>query len=342
MKKNLVLLHILLLFLTIAGVTAVMIRGVLVNQTYGRLPLSAFFKLETYTKLPSPAAPSVELPIYFIFQDRVVDQKGMSVYELPSDATQVQYHKNENLLGYVAASKYQLVDLSEQQLRFDTAIASNATVLGLTDTQLLIAQPTPDDTWQTNAVQLSEPSTVQFVLESPAKPILADGVLSYLDCTNFCEVVILNETFTEVHRLPAFTDASFNPTLLTTQLYFVDPSAQLFAYQASQENIYVATFELEFLQDIRTENERNVVEFIGYYPSTKQLLFTLNERSGEYKQLALYAADKPSLHLLEKIPADMPVSILANSPAMLVGDTLYNLQGEVVSSVPEGTVISGQ
>lgn len=342
MKKNLVLLHIILLILTISGVTAVMIRGVLVNQTYGRLPLSAFFKVETYTKLPSPSAPTVELPIYFISHDRVVDQEGKSIYELPSDATQIQYYKTENLLGYAAGGKYQLVDLSERQLRFDTAIASNATVLGLTNTALLIAQPTADDRWHTNAVQLSELSTVQFVLESPTKPILADGVLSYLDCTNFCEVVILNETFAEAHRLPAFTDASFNPTLLTTELYFVDPSTQLFAYQASQENIYVATFELEFLQDIRTKNERNVVEFIGYYPSTNQLLFTLNERSGEYKQLALYAADKPSLHLLEKIPADTQVSILANSPAILVGDTLYNLQGEVISSVAEGTVISGQ
>jgi hypothetical protein len=163
------------------------------------------------------------------------------------------------------------------------------------------------------------------------------------DCQPLCSIVITDLIHNKnLATIPAFTEPSYAPSLNEVTLLFTDVDNQLVAYLTPDKEIYVVTFKLELLQKIRLENERNRVEYLGYFPNTKQLAFQLVEKSNAYKQIALYAADRPSLYLLEKVPVEAQINILEASNALAVGKKVIDLQGETIVDSKEKIIIAGQ
>ncbi len=155
--------------------------------------------------------------------------------------------------------------------------------------------------------------------------------VTFLDCSRACEAVIYaTETQKELRRIPLFTDASKEAALQTTELMFSDPTHELLAYIAPRNELYVINYTLELLQTIRLENERDTVEFIGYFPDTQQMAFLLHEKSGAYKELVLYSANKPSLHILKKLDSDTVVTVHPKSNAFTIDAEIIDLAGEIV------------
>lgn len=166
---------------------------------------------------------------------------------------------------------------------------------------------------------------------------------SYLSCNPYCSVVIFNsESNSEVASIPLFTDPSYTASLKEVRLLFVDVVHELIGYQVADSEVIVISFDKDLLQNVRLENERNTVVYLGYIPETKQMAFELVEKSGAYKQLALYSADSPSLQLLQKVPIETKIIVLGKSKTLSVGTNLIDLSGAVLMELNSNQVISVQ
>ena len=162
-------------------------------------------------------------------------------------------------------------------------------------------------------------------------------------CEPVCSFAVIDsKTNTSIFTIPAFTEPSYKPSLRTVKLLFSDVEHQLLGYQTPENEIYVVSFKIELLQNIRLENVRNTAHFLGYIPASKQLVFELVERSNVYKQIALYSADTPSLQLLEKVSVDTQVTPLPQSNALLVGTKIVDLQGKMIQQINDQQIIPGQ
>jgi hypothetical protein len=364
--KNTWVLHCLLFIGVVIGVTAVAIHGVVVNQSYGPLPLKSFFETKTYAGLHKKTPPAPVLPIYTVSEGGLFSSDGTQILELEVGAQSVLYHlqKDKTLISYKLKNYFTLIDLaSKDSIRISFTNPSTE-FLGIYLDSAILSEKNTNGGWITRAekIQALSGTPVTTQIEQAKNPVMPvaqllqpfqsfdkpvfhsrTGSLSYATCTPLCSIIVWDVTANKnIVTVPVFTDASFKPAVSEVQLLFVDVPHGLVGYQLPTQEVYVVNFDIELLQNIRLENDRNEVQFIGYFPATKQLLFKLQERSGDYTQLALYSADAPSLHLLQKFPSTTNFSSLFLKNAVVANNKVFDLSGNEQSVYLKGEVISGQ
>jgi|GEM_PF-5381900 hypothetical protein len=84
---------------------------------------------------------------------------------------------------------------------------------------------------------------------------------------------------------------------------FLDDQAGLIGYQTTDlqnPTFYVIDYSGQLLQTVRLNlNQVRLLEFVNYYPKTKEIMFkSINQQTQEIKYW-LYQADKPSLRQIE-------------------------------------------
>jgi hypothetical protein len=364
--KNTWILHCVLFVGVVAGVTAVAIHGVVVNQSYGPLALRSFLEAKTYAGLQKPVPPAPVLPIYTIDRNAVFSSDGTRILDLEDGAQSISYHvqKDKIIISYKLKNYFTLIDLATKDFIKIPFQNPSTEFLGIYSDSAILSEKISDGDWRTRAekIQAFTGTLVPVPLEKEKNPLIAvtqlfepfqsfdkpvfdstSNSLSYPSCVPLCSIVVWDlATNRNITTVPVFTDASFKPSEKQVQLLFVDVPHGLVGYQIPTKEIYVVSFDIELLQNVRLENDRNEVQFIGYFSTTKQLLFKLQERSGEYAQLALYAADAPSLHLLKKFPTTTYFSTLYTRNAIVVNDKIIDLSGKYQNTDLQGEVISGQ
>ena len=364
--KNTLVLHCLLFIGVVIGVTAVAIHGVVVNQSYGPLPIKSFLETKTYAGLHKAAPPSPVLPIYSVSERGLFSSDGTQILELENGAQSITYHvqNDKTFVSYKLKNYFTLIDLTTKDSIRVSFTNPSAELLGIYLDSAILSEKNSDGSWVTRAEKLQSFSRdpVAIQLEQVKNPVLPvsqlfepiqsfdkpmfdtiSSSLSYSNCIPLCSIVVRDLTTNKnIVTVPVFTDASFKPAVNEVKLLFVDVTHGLVGYQLPTQEVYVVNFDIELLQNVRLENDRNEVQFVGYFPATKQLLFKLQERSGEYTQLALYAADAPSLHLLQKFPSTTKFSSLHSKNAVVANNKVLDLSGKEQSIYFKGEVISGQ
>lgn len=100
----------------------------------------------------------------------------------------------------------------------------------------------------------------------------------------------------------ALTTGNPDGRLQQLQLKFYDPQNSLIGYQDINDfpTFYVIDFQPRLIQAIQLNlNDITKLEFLGYYPDSKQIYFI--SRSEEGNNYFLYSADSPNLIMPPKI-----------------------------------------
>lgn len=345
MKHTRTFIHLMCGTLVLATLTGISIYTVFVNQTGGPLAKKSFLNLKTYLGLYKKTPPELQYPLYTITDTTVRELPTGESFNLPKDAKNLQLliHDNSTKISYSVDGTYFVYDT--QSKKTNKLPLAEGNVLGfISDTEIISSFKKAENEWQIVRWQLTntnwQKKPFAFSYSQPLYNQL-ERILSYLDCSDTCQIKIIHlDKADEVITLPVFTDPSYFPTAHEARLLFVDSQRGVAGYMLPNDELYVISFDIELLQLVRLQNERNIVHYGGYFPSTGQLLFKLEEKSGAYTQIALFAADTASLQLLQKIPVTASVTVYPQYNAFAVDNSLFNLSGREVTTLDIKSLIS--
>lgn len=353
MNKKLISVHILCFFGVVVVASSYLFYQVFLDGGHNKISLKNFIRPKTFSQavaaLTNHSVPSNSQAIFIKDSNKITKSDGTQVADATIDQQQIFLINENYFLVEVTTESVKLTNLSNKKTKEIALAGSQKTkVIGWFDQEnfLLSQQSSSYSLVKANFAK----STLEPVIESityPDAELMPTAMgkittLAYPDCTPKCNFVIYDfEKNAVVKTVPAFTDPSHEASLSDAVLLFYDHQKGLLGYLAqSSKEVYVIDHELNLLQLIRLENDRNMARFVGYYPQTAQMLFSLEERDGSSQTVAVYAANKPSLHLLTTKRGIKKVLINSQALTFQLDQTIYDLNGHEVLPTVTGEMIS--
>jgi len=126
-----------------------------------------------------------------------------------------------------------------------------------------------------------------------------DADLINVNCQEFCK---FNLTNFPGKNIPALVDNNGQGRLSDLTLHFFDPLVRLIGYENNKvedPTFYVIDYQPQLIQTIKLNlNQQRRLNFVSYYPQTKQILFKSTNLNNGSEEFMLYSASSPSLTLL--------------------------------------------
>ncbi len=352
--KNTFFLHLFFFCSTVVFISFYLFYQVFVTSGYQKIPVRTFLRphtlLNAIKTLKDHTVPYHTDRIY-LSKNGIVEQEKtgpIGVNIQPNAVSSVFIVDEQKYLTEINKNTLQVTDLMTKKSD-SFSLPENATysVIGFinADTLVLSAHST-----HYSLFSLSRSSKKIEVLQERIN--FPGNVLTryfgetlktivYPDCTPQCYLVFFDLVdHKELHRLPAFTDPGHAPSLTSLEVLFFDPATGVVGYQVTERGeAYVIDTQLNLLQLIRLENDRNSAQYIGYIPFTQQLLFSLNEKQKDTVQLVLYHASKPSLHHLGIYKQNEPITLSPAAGLYSANGMIYSLTGEALFSLEQKQLI---
>lgn len=353
MKKNLFFFHLFCFFVIFSGMTVLAFYQMFVDLQYHRISPLTFLKPDVLrSALQKVPAAKVDARTDAIFFNQNGEVKDYSHQTLPTGGGIEPEHIfliDEKKYGTkLVDNQLTIIDFDTQQTKqVNLPPAERYEVLGWVDVQHVLLSK-KNQNFTVLKIDIDNASTQELITDitySGESLFIAKSgkmhQLLYPDCFKKCSFVLYDlANDVEQKRIPAFTDASLTPGLSNLKLLFFDESRGFLAYETMESReLYLIDTHLNYLQYVRQENDRDVAEFVDYFPQTQQLIFSLKERDGSGQTVAAVAANDPSLHVLTKTSSLAPIITSQRALTYQIGNTVYDLNGEIVKQNVEGQLI---
>ncbi len=352
MKKNTLLLHLFGFLIVFLIVTTFVFYQTFVDSNHQRIPLSVFLRpkvfLQAVAKLGAQKPPFDESALYWFDVNKIVSMKGAQPISDGRENMMIFVVNNTVLLTGFLDNKLFITNFTNDSISsFTIDNARVVTVVGWLDESRVVLDVwnQSHSIWELN-IQTQQMTQIvsEIVYKGSVLPITtASGfsTLIYPDCSAKCFAVELDlEKRTQIAKYPLFTEPSHAASLDDVRLLFADNNVGLIGYEVpGSRDIYIIDRDLNLLQYIRQENDRDEALFGGYFPQTQQMLFVLHERSTGEQTVALSKVNFPSLHVLNTFSADQSILVSRRPGAYQIGDTIYDLNGELVRKIYGGELI---
>lgn len=348
MKKNLILFH-LVCFMGVAFIVSLFLfYQLFVDQAHRKFSFRSFFNPKVFftalKKLPAPKEPLNQNALFWQkksgeitnFENKVILPSSLILPDIQSNIFVVGTQK---YLTQLSSTSLTITNVAtSQQYSIPLGQDGTFTVLGWFDEQHVVLGKKLD-TYSISMVNVETLATEVLVSDitylgeiPPTSGELLKKVV-FPDCTLNCYFIVYDvEKKTQEKKIPAFTDPSHKASLADVKLLFVDQRRQFIGYELpGSKEVYVIDYDLNFLQYIRLENDRNTAEFVNYYPQTQQMLFSLKERNESIQTIALVSANTPSLHVLTKFSTLDQIITSPLAGVYQIKEESYDLNGEPIS-----------
>lgn len=338
-----VLLHLVFFLLLISFISCLVLYQVVVNQTNGRIPFKTFFKPSTFQAALQAVfyqkVPVQDTYLFYIKDGRLYQNNTLVTNKIEQGNQKIFVLHNATMLTTIFDRNLKVTILQTgTEINFSLPAGSDFVAQQWVQDDKLVIDGKQNDTTRGLFVadlttqKISQLLEYSYTGSEINTTVTAENtVLAYPSCTPLCSVVLYDVIQQKiVSTIPAFTSADKQPSISDMVFDFYDPNKGIIAYHSpSQQELFVINEKLELLQKVRLENERNTVYFKGYLPATQQLVFTLQEKNNLSQFVALYAADKPSLHLIARIQPVQSVVVLPTAQALNIDTAIFTLDGKL-------------
>lgn len=354
MKKNVLLFNLAGFTIVFLVSTVFLFYQVFTDAQSRKISVSQFFRpsylSSAIKRLTQHDEPLLEDKIFFENKDGdVVTSNDQKVVSVPVDSRKEMFFiGTKKYLTSITPGNLKVIDIDTQQtFDFPIGLSGQFEVVGWADERhpILSKKDVNFSIIKFNLDTLAS-ETLVFEIKYTGNSLSLSKVgyttrLLYPECNPKCYLMEYDLTKNElVNKIPAFTEPSKTASLSDLTLLFFDSEKGYLAYQTTDSNeVYLIDRQLNLLQYIRLENDRDISRFISYIPQTQQMVFSLKEKNGNGQTIALVAANTPSLHVLTKVGADVSVRFSQSSGTYQLGEMLYDLNGHIVRRNLKSTLI---
>lgn len=340
------------LIITIVLLTIFVFYQLFIDAQNHRIPLSQFFRSDNLKKAiaalkPAKLEPNTEA-IYWIEQKQLF--RNLSNPQLIMELGDLQVmspiyeNSNKDRIAFLTNDKkLYIVDMVNHLNKIiDLSPWMKAQIIHWDQNGGKIYLALKNELWEIASVESGELKTIvnninyaSEKLTNTYNPIT--GFIVYPRCEPSCYFQILNTNTLRIDKeIPAMTEGNADNLLSQLQLEFFDIESianGLIGYEKTGsdfgKDFYVVDLKPDLLQAIQLLlNGNTQINFHGYIPKTQQMMFSSSHNPSGKQDIFLYAANKPTLSIVNTFDDEQKVSYLDIMGNYCIGDMVFNIDSK--------------